>query len=218
MRENSFKLFKDYTKGIISGIEQICYLDRMGTEDKLLVMYATPDLAMAKFKTNIQNGQDSGPMISIYLSNIEIAREQTMNGYGYLNIADGDVIKTMRSPQICTLVFRSTIICNNETEGDLLQAQLLMGMPFNHNYYFMVDGQYACCYAENPENNSSVEAGNSTDKVSRRTCDIRMPRAYLEYPVYEIRSYIKEFNLSYNIIEGAEAKEEISHDLISAYR
>ncbi|MDR0675437.1 MAG: hypothetical protein LBF97_00145 [Elusimicrobiota bacterium] len=173
---------------------------------------------MAKYILNVQNGQDIGPLISIYLSNIEVAKEQTMNGYGTLNIADEDAYKTMRSPQICTLVFRSTIICNNETEGDILQAQLIMGMPFNHNYYFMVDGQYACCYAENSENASSVEPGNSTDKINRRTCDIRIPRAYLEYPVYEIKSYIKEFNLTYNLIEGAEPEKDNQSNLISSYR
>jgi hypothetical protein len=218
MREKNFKLFKDYAQGIIKGIEQICFLDRMSAEDSLKITYATPDLAMAKYISNIQNGQDPGPGISIYLSNIELAKEQTMNGYGTLNIADGARYVAMRSPQICTLVFKSTIICNNETEGDLLQAQLIMGMPFNHNYYFMVDGQYACCYTENPENASSIEPGNSTDKINRRTCDIRVPRAYLEYPLYEIKSYIKEFNLSYNIIEGSSPLSNEPNDLISTYR
>jgi hypothetical protein len=218
MRERSFKLFRDYAAGVIQGIQELCYLDRMGSEDALHVAYATPDLAMAKYKTNVQNGQDPGPGISIYLSNIELAKEQTMNGYGTLNIADGARFVTMHSPQICTLIFKTTIICNNETEGDILQAQLIMGMPFNHNYYFMVDGQYACCYAENPENASSVEPGNSTDKINQRSCDIRIPRAYLEYPLYEIKSYIKSLNLSYNLIEGSEPISNDPHDIISTYR
>jgi hypothetical protein len=211
-------MFTDYAKGVMQGLEELCFLDDMAERDKVMVFYATPTMAFAKVVANIQNGEDAGSNISIYLKSIEYNKEQTMNGYGTLHYSTDNSTVIMRAPQIYQLNFQATILCNTETEGDILQAQILMGMPFNHNYYFMIDNQYACCYAQDPENASSVEAGTGNDKFSRRTVTIIVPRAYLEYPIRELKGMVKEFNINYNLIGGSEIKEDNPHNLVYAYR
>lgn len=210
-KERVFALFQEYGLGIKQALEQICELEDMGEEDKIEVFYATPPLAYAKYVNKIVNGENPGATISFYLRGIEIPHDQMMNGYGTLTreFSTGETIN-MRAPQICKLNYKVTIICNNDLEGDILQQQILMGMPFNRNYYFMVNNQYACCYAENPENETTVEAGDGKDKLVRRSLDVVISRAYMEYPIRQIKSFIKEFNLEYRSFGDVNFKTDSS--------
>lgn len=197
--ENSFELFEDYSLCVKKALETTLSDNTMNDEDTLQVIYGTPPLSFAKYLQYTINGQKPGPLVTFYLSGIDVSKEQSMLGYNKMTIDNQYVISP---PIICSLSYTVTINCINETQGDLLMAQALMTMPFMRPYYTMLDSQYVCMIADDPENLTTVESGDGVEKLARRQYKLTIQRAYLQYPIREIRKFIKEFNVYYNSIGG----------------
>lgn len=198
MNPAQYHLFEEYSLGIKRAIEKNVMLESTREEDKVDVVYATPPVAFAKYLHAIKNGQQPGPNINFYLENITYGENENLLGFN-TTILNGAYI---RPPQIYKLSYKAFVFCNNESDGDILISQLLMAMPFNRPYTFIVNNQWATVYTSEPANETVVEAGEGKDKISRRSVVINIHRAYLNYPIREIRRFIKEFNVQYNIIEG----------------
>lgn len=204
--ENSFKLFEDYSLCVKKALEVNLSDDSMNDEDKVQVIYGTPPLSFAKYLQYTINGQKPGPLITFYLSGIEISKDEALLGYNKMTIDNKYVISP---PIICSLNYTVTINCINETQGDLLIAQSLMAMPFMRPYYTTLDSQYVCMVADDPENLTTIESGDATEKLARRQFKLTIQRAYLQYPVREIKKFIKEFNVYYNSIGGVTIGDKV---------
>ena len=48
---DELETFEDYTKVVMEAVKNICHDSKMGEEDKVDVLYATPPLAFAKYKS-----------------------------------------------------------------------------------------------------------------------------------------------------------------------
>src|SRR5574344_1658602 len=134
-----FTTFEQYSECVKKALTDTVHDSKMGSEDKVDVIYATPPLAFAKYKNKIVNGTNPGPTVSFYLSAIDISEGEQMLGWPSVTIDDR---YSFRAPVICKLTYTITMICTNESQADLLSAQVLMAMPFMRPYATKLDGQW----------------------------------------------------------------------------
>lgn len=185
MEDTELQEIETYSLVVKQALEVIMHDNSMSKDDKLDIIYATPSIAFAKYKEKIVNGEKPGPLVTFYLSSMELKRGEQMGGYMFLNVSTG---YRMRAPQIYSLKYTVTINCIKESQGDLLQTQILLGMPFNHPYAVKSNSQWVTMTTEDPQNLSSVDAGENKDKISRRQLVITIDRAYLDYDFKSIPS------------------------------
>lgn len=201
MTDTDLQDIERYSLVVKQAIQNVIHDNSMSKNDKVDTIYATPPIAFAKYSERIVNGEKAGPLVTFYLTSIDLQIDQQMNGYGFLNVSSGYKI---RAPQIYKLTYTATINCIKESQGDLLQTQLLLSMPFNHPYAVKTAGQWATLTASSPQNLSSVDAGNDKDKISRRQVTIEIPRAYLDYDysTFDPDKLQKKIILRLNSLEG----------------
>lgn len=189
---DEFAVFEEYSLCVKKALENICHDYNMNTEEeKLQVIYATPPVAFARFSQTTINGEKPGPLISFYLSSIEIEQEDQLGGFKVLL---WQKTYRMRAPVVARLTYKVTINAIKESQGDLLQSQIVMGMPFNRPYATKMNGQWVTMEARDFENESSVEIETDSDKISRRTGSILIHRAYFDYPIGVNERFIKSVN------------------------
>lgn len=187
--------FEEYGKVVLDAIKNITHDYNMGDgPDKVQVIYATPPVAFAKFSQETQNGKKPGPLISFYLSSIEVNPEEQMGGYATLLINDGKT--RIKAPVIAKLTYTVDINAIKESQADLLQSQIMLAMPFNHPYATTLNGQWVCIVSDNFENQTTIELETDKDKVSKRQLSITIKRAYLNHPFQTNDKFIKGLNLS----------------------
>lgn len=188
---NEKKEFEDYATLVKNAISNVVNDYEMGEQDKPRIIYATPPAAFADFAQDTINGQQPGPLISFYLENIEIDKSNQLGGFKTLLI---DKTYKFRAPIIARLTYKVTINAIKESQADLLQSQIVMGMPFNRPYAAMINGQWATLEASGVENSSSVEIETDNDKISTRSGAIIIDRAYFNYPIQVNTRFIKSIN------------------------
>lgn len=203
MNEESFRDFEEYALVVKNSLENILHDYNMTEEDKVQVIYATPPVAFAAHIQNTQNGEKPGPLVSFYLSGIEIEPSEQLGGYKTLLI---DKTYKFRAPIVARLNYKVQINAIQESQADLLQAQLVMSMPFNRPYATMLNGQWVTMEAKDFENISSVEIETDNDKVSIRTGVIVIDRAYFNYPIQVNNKFIKSINSHIFSIEKEKKK------------
>lgn len=190
--KDEFVTFEEYALVVKQAIENVTHDYNMGSgEDATKVIYATPPVAFARYSQETINGQSPGPLISFYLEGIEINPESQLGGFKSILLEKKYKI---RSPIIARLKYKVTINAIKESQADLLQAQLVMAMPFNRPYATMLNGQWVTLEAKDFENSSSIEIESDKDKISTRTGSIEIDRAYFEYPVQINERFIKSIN------------------------
>lgn len=189
---DEFVTFEEYAICVKRALENITHDYNMGEEqDRLTVLYATPPVAFAKYIQDTVNGQDPGPVISFYLSGIEIDPSEQLGGFGSVLI---EKKYNYKAPVIAKLQYKVTINAIKESQADLIQSQIIMAMPFNRPYATNLNGQWVTMEAKDFENESSVEIESDKDKVSTRTGTIEIARAYFDYPVQVNDRFIKSIN------------------------
>ena len=90
--------------------------------------------------------------------------------------------------------YEVTINAIKESQGDLLQSQIVMAMPFNRPYATQLNGQWVTMEAKDFENASTIEIETDKDKTSKRTGIIEIHRAYFDYPIQINDRFIKSIN------------------------
>ena len=188
---DEYTTFEEYGTVVKNSLEGILHDYNMSNEDKVQVIYATPPVAFAKFSQEMVNGQKPGPLVSFYLSDIDIDREQQMGGWKTLLTSSG---YRMRAPVIAKLSYRVTINAIKESQADLLMSQLILSMPFHRPYATMLNGQWVTMTVEDFENNTETEVSSDSDKISKRSTTIVIDRAYFDHPIQVNNSYIKKIN------------------------
>lgn len=190
--KDEFVTFEEYALSVKQAIENITHDYNMGSEqDVVKVIYATPPVAFARYSQETVNGQDPGPLISFYLEGIEINPESQLGGFKSILL---DKTYKIKAPIVAKLKYKVTINAIKESQADLLQAQLVMAMPFNRPYATKLNGQWVTMEAKDFENSSSIEIETDKDKLSTRTGSIEIDRAYFEYPVQINERFIKAVN------------------------
>lgn len=172
----------EYAEVIKLALEKIVKDPTMAEDDKVIVMYATPQIAFAKYKEEIKNGSKSGPLVTFYLSACEIRTDCQMGGYHSLTLYRDEEDYLIRAPVICRLKYTVTINCIKEEQADILQTQVLLSTPMNRPYWSKINGQFVTVYSEDVQNLSSVDVGDQKDKFSRRQITLVIDRAYLQHP------------------------------------
>lgn len=203
--KEEYKEFEEYALVVKKSLENILHDYNMSEEDKVQVVYATPPVAFASFIQNTQNGEKPGPLVSFYLSGIEIDPAVQLGGYKSILI---DKTYKFKAPIIAKLNYKVQINAIQESQADLLQAQVVMAMPFNRPYATMLNGQWVTMEAKDFENASSVEIETDQDKASTRTGSIIIDRAYFNYPVQVNTKFINSINSHIFSIEKGKKTNE----------
>lgn len=198
---SEYALFVQYGRAVKNFIINNTHLSRYGDrpEDGINVSYASPPRAFAKYLVPVLNGANLNPTITFYLSNIEYAENENLIGFANerkVNTTTETVTYTP-APIISRLTYKIMIMVVNELDGDGLQYQLMAHAPFKRPYAFAVDGQWATGYIKNTSNDTNIEPGDIQDKVSRRSADFIIPRAYLPLDYVSYTGLAKEINLDY---------------------
>lgn len=197
---DQFVVFEEYANTIKLALESVTHDYSMGTKDPVKIIYATPPAAFAKFTQGAVNGDKPGPLVSFYLSNISVEPNQQLGGYASIWL---DKHTKYKAPMIASLTYTVTIDAIKESQADLLQAQIMMAMPFNKPYATKLNGQWVTMEAKDPQNLTVVEIETDGDKDSKRQLTIEIPRAYFDYPVQINNNFIKSINSHiYSIEEG----------------
>lgn len=190
--EDVFNTFEEYALTVKKALENITHDYNMGEgKDAVQVIYATPPAAFARISQETEGGQKPGPLVSFYLSNIEIDPEEQLGGYKEILI---DGTYRFRAPTVAKLSYKVTINAIKESQGDLLQMQIVMGMPFNRPYATKLNGQWVTMEAKEFENESSIEIETDKDKITTRTGTIEIARAYFDYPIGVNEHFIQGIN------------------------
>lgn len=185
MNEYKINLFRDYSEIVLRFLKETLIEKNAEGKDEGIVGYATPQLAYVKYLYEIKNGSVNFPLFSFYLKNIELTQNQQMGRFSSIKTYEGKNCIDMISPLIYSLYYEVHIGVNLESQGDYYQAKLLLAAPQNRNYWAMLEGQYVCLETSNPQNLTTIETPDSTEKISRRSVDLKINRAYLNYPVKE---------------------------------
>ena len=205
---SEYNLFVLYGRAVKTFIKNHSFLSRYGErpEDGVNVSYASPPRAFAKYLVPVINGSNLNPTITFYLSGIDYVKEENLNGFVTEKKTNRTIGITtyVPAPIICKLTYKVMIMVANELDADVLQYELMANAPFKRPYAFGVDGQWATGYTDNPTNETNIEPGDIQDKVSRRSLDFIIPRAYLplDYAIYS--GIIQEINLTYEQFEDAD--------------
>lgn len=176
------KEFIEYAETVKNALELITEDKTVAKDEKLMVLYAAPQIAFSKYRKKIFNGEKVGPLMTFYMSGCEIRTDCQLGGYKSLTLYRKDEDYLIRAPLICKLRYTITINCTREEQADVLQTQLMLGMPINRPYYTKLNGQYVTMTAEEPQNLSSVDVGDQKDKIIRRQLTVVIDRAYIEHP------------------------------------
>ena len=202
-KPTEYTLFIEYGRKVKKFLKDSLYLSKYGDgADNVNVEYASPPRAFAKFLVPVINGSNLNPTVAFYLSNIEFLENENLLGFVSEKVRVSDTaFKYIPPPLIYKLTYKVTIMVATETDGDILQYELLSKAKKRRPHAFTVDGQWATCYAENASNDTNIEPGEIQDKVSRRSLDLVIPRAYLplDYDLYD--GIIKEINIAYETAE-----------------
>ena len=170
--QDQFIVFEEYAKTVKEALENILHDYNMSEKDKVQIIYATPPVAFASFSQHTVNGEDPGPLVSFYLKNIEIDTSEQLGGFAAVLL---EKRYNYKAPIIAKLQYEVTINAIKESQGDLLQSQIVMAMPFNRPYATQLNGQWVTMEAKDFENASTIEI--ETDKTSKRTGIIEIHRA-----------------------------------------
>lgn len=189
--QDQFIVFEEYAKTVKEALENVLHDYNMGEKDKVQVIYATPPVAFASFSQHTVNGEDPGPLVSFYLKNIEIDTSDQLGGFASVLL---EKRYNYKAPVIAKLQYEITINAIKESQGDLLQSQIVMAMPFNRPYATQLNGQWVTMEAKDFENASTIEIETDKDKVSKRTGVIEIHRAYFDYPIQINDRFIKTIN------------------------
>ena len=189
--QDQFIVFEEYAKTVKEALENILHDYNMGEKDKVQVIYATPPVAFANFSQHTVNGEDPGPLVSFYLKNIEIDTSEQLGGFATVLL---EKRYNYKAPIIARLQYEVTINAIKESQGDLLQSQIVMAMPFNRPYATRLNGQWVTMEAKGFENASTIEIETDKDKTSKRTGIIEIHRAYFDYPIQINDKFIKSIN------------------------
>jgi hypothetical protein len=189
--QDQFIVFEEYAKTVKEALENVLHDYNMGEKDKVQIIYATPPVAFASFSQHTVNGEDPGPLVSFYLKNIEIDTSEQLGGFTSVLL---EKRYNYKAPVIAKLQYEVTINAIKESQGDLLQSQIVMAMPFNRPYATQLNGQWVTMEAKNFENASTIEIETDKDKVSKRSGVIEIHRAYFDYPIQINDRFIKSIN------------------------
>lgn len=189
--KDEFIVFEQYATLVKDALKNILHDYNMGEKDAVKVIYATPPVAFASFIQGAVNGEVPGPLVSFYLKGISIEPEAQLGGFKAVLLEKRYKYK---APIIAKLQYEVNINAIKESQADLLQAQIVMAMPFNRPYATNINGQWATLVAKDFENGSTVEIETDKDKVSKRTGIIEIDRAYFDYPIQVNERFIQGIN------------------------
>lgn len=198
-----FNTLEEYAGTVKKALKVSVADNNVSKDDRIEVIYATPPVAYAKMIEKVKNGSKPGPLITFSMSNINIDNNVQLNGFTTLTILDEPKSYRLRAPLIANLSYTVTICCLTEAEGDMLQAQILLAMPFNRPYYTKLNGQWVTMIASDPENLTTIDVDENKDKITRKQLKITIDRAYISH------AYESVDNFNGKIMTGLYAIEEI---------
>lgn len=196
-KPSEFTLFLQYGKEVKKYLKNNLYLDRYPEDENVNVFYASPPRAFVKFIVPVINGSTINPVVTFYLAGMEYAQGENLLGFVKETSVSGNTYTEQFAPLIFKLTYKVNIFTSNEIDADILQYQALAKAPVNRPHAFGIDGQWGTLTAANPSNDTDIQPGEVQDKVSKRSLDLVIPRAYLPVEYVQSRGIIEEINLAY---------------------
>lgn len=191
---NEYNSLEEYANCVLQCLKNITHDYLMAKDDEIMVMYATPPVAYAKWEEKFGNGGNIGPIITFYQSGIDVKDNETMGAWKYLPVRRSEGNYRLRAPVICSIKYTVTISALTETQADLIITQIMTATPENRPYYSKLNGQFVLIKSSEPTNIGSVDAGENKDKVSQREITLTIERAYLNYDIKELNAGLIQFD------------------------
>jgi hypothetical protein len=188
-----FNTFEEYARCVYEYLKIVSHDYQQAFHDSVRVVYATAPVAYAKEQEHFANGSNVGPLITFYQSGIEVDHSVQMGAWKFLPVQRKEGNYLYRAPIICKIEYTTTINALTELQADMLQAQIMQTSPFHRPYYTKLNGQFVLIESSDPTNISSVEAGDNTDKISKREIKLTIDRAYLNYDIKELNAGFIKF-------------------------
>ena len=188
-----FNTFEEYARCVYEYLKIVSHDYQQAFNDSVRVVYATAPVAYAKEQEHFANGSNVGPLITFYQSGIEVDHSVQMGAWKFLPVQRKEGNYLYRAPIICKIEYTTTINALTELQADMLQAQIMQTSPFHRPYYTKLNGQFVLIESSDPTNISSVEAGDNTDKISKREIKLTIDRAYLNYDIKELNAGFVKF-------------------------
>lgn len=197
--QQEFFLFRNYSKAIKDWLLNTCYLTRYNQEENILVIYATPARAFAKYIYPVINGQQIRPTISFHLSQIKYLSNQ--NQLGFVKEYKIDSItgkyRHLKPLIVYELTYSLTIRTVLASDMDILLYQLMTNSYMNSKSNLFVDGQWTDIRSGDPTEQTNLEPGDAQDKIIRYGIDLQIERAYLPREYAENIGKIEQVVLDY---------------------
>lgn len=195
-------LFKEQSIAVKKFLQDKLWLSRYPEELNVSVFYSTPERAFAKLIAPTINGQQLYPTVSVVLSGMEMAPNQTPGGYFKKYISsesDPNVFEEQHHPLVYQLTFRVTVWSAMQSDMDIMMYQAMTAAPFNRKYATAVDGQWMEIETKTPQSESVLDPGEARDVSFRYGFDIVVPRAYLPLNYEERYGRIVSTDMVYDV-------------------
>jgi hypothetical protein len=195
-------LFREYSREIKSWLNNECHLSRYPEDKNVLVVYATPGRAFAKYIYPILNGDQIQPTISFTLTNSAYKQNENLLGFvtqSFFN-ETSKISKIVKPLLVYELTYNITIRTVLMSDMDILTYQLLTNSSRNSKSALIIDDQWAELMTSDPREETNLEPGDAQDRIIRRGFDLTVPRAYLPR-AYTESGVIEEYELDYRTVE-----------------
>ena len=211
-----FITLEQYANCVFEYLKIIAHDYQMARNDEVRVLYATAPIAYAKEQEHFANGSNVGPLITFYQSGIDVNHDVQMGAWKYMPVQRKEGNYLFKAPIICNIKYTVTINALTELQADMLQAQIMQSSPFHRPYYTKFNGQFVLIESSDPNNVSSVEAGENHDKVSKREITLTIDRAYLYYDIKELNAGMIRYkaDTKYEPKEGVKEEKVLANGAI----
>ena len=191
-----YYIFREYSKAIKEWLIKTVYLSTYKSDKQPQVIFMTGEKAYAKIKSDVINGFPDTAYVAFILKGADEDPSQRPLGFVYETKVFEDNIQKVRHPMVYKLNYEVNIYTRLMAENDIINYQILSNSFKNHAGVIIVEDQWGEIYGEALTPTAEVADLTNTDRIVKSTINLSIPRAYVPFPVEEIKGgIIKEIHM-----------------------
>ena len=191
-----YYIFREYSKALKEWLIKTVYLSTYKADKQPQVVFMTGERAYAKIKSDIINGFPDTAYVAFILNGADEDPKQRPLGFVYENSFENDTLYKVRHPMVYSLKYKVVIYTRLMAENDIINYQILSNSFKNHAGVIIVENQWGEIYGESLTPTAEVADLTNTDRIVKSEIGLSIPRAYVPFPVEEIKNgIIKEIKL-----------------------
>ena len=185
-----YYIFREYSKALKEWLIKTVYLSTYKADKQPQVVFMTGEKAYAKIKSDIINGFPDTAYVAFILNDADEDPNQRPLGFVYENKFKKDTVYKIRHPMVYSLKYKVVIYTRLMAENDIINYQILTNSFKNHAGVIVVENQWGEIYGESLTPTAEVADLTNTDRIVKSEINLSIPRAYVPFPVEEIKGGI----------------------------